>query len=322
MIKTPEFWQKRGFVSNLLLPFSLLWLLGSWFSSIFTKTYVSKCKIICVGNVLAGGVGKTPFAMSLMAGLQKLEPNLKFVFLSKGYAGTLKNATLLENHHSFHDAGEEALNLRKIAPVIIAKSRKEGVKLAEDLGFDVVIMDDGMQNSGIKKNVTILLIDSFLGFGNGRLIPAGPLRETLHSARKKADFEVIIKNDLLKASSDFDEIKWKAKIQFENEQYFHGKKIIAFAAIAYPEKFFASLSKISGMELFKKISFPDHHLYSSSEIQEILDHAEQNSAEIVTTEKDFVKIPEILKEKISVLKMSISIEEKLLMVLQKKLNML
>ena len=175
MIKTPKFWYENNLYSKilsiLLFPFSLLWILTSFLKKIFVKKYKSKLNVICIGNLTVGGTGKTPFAIYTYKLLKKI--GYKPVFLTRGYGGLLEGPIEVENTHTSQDVGDEALLLNKIGPTIVSKNRSHGAKLIEKLkdNFNVIIMDDGLQNYQLDQDIKFLLVDKNLKFGNEFCIP-------------------------------------------------------------------------------------------------------------------------------------------------------
>ena len=191
MINTPKFWYKKDLISKfktlLLLPFSIVWILLSLIKKNFVKRYKSHLKVICIGNLSIGGTGKTPFSIQTYKILEIL--GYKPVFLTRGYRGLTKGPILVNKSHNHKDVGDEALLLSKVGTTIVSSNRCIGAKYIENLkkNYDIIIMDDGLQNYQLEQDVKLLLIDKKLLFGNGYCIPAGPLRQTITQGLKKID---------------------------------------------------------------------------------------------------------------------------------------
>lgn len=305
-MKTPKFWQKKGLVSFALLPFSLIYLLLGAIRSIATKPKSFDIPVICIGNITAGGAGKTPTAIAIAKIL--IENNLRPCFLSRGYGGSLAGPVLVDpDVHTALQVGDEPLILKQIAPVIVSKKRSEAIPLITKQDFDVVIMDDGLQNPSIKKDLSILVIDGNFGFGNKMPIPSGPLRQALQQAQKRVGLTIIIGEDKHNITSKIDQRTLvNATIKpfgFDPDN----KKYIAFAGIANPAKFFITLNKLN-FNVIEEIEFADHYNYSDNEIQLLIENANSLSAILITTEKDYVKVSEKQKSHIKVLPIEIEFD--------------
>lgn len=310
-MKTPNFWNSKNFVSNLLLPLSFIYGFLRFLDVFFSKEYKSNnLKIICIGNITAGGNGKTPVAIEIGKILR--ENNIHFAYLSKGYKGRIKNFTKVDlTKHSPIDVGDEPLILAKYNDTFICKNRKEALmKLSENYDYKYIIMDDGFQNPTIFKDKSIVVVDGKNGIGNGRLLPSGALRETISSAIKRASFFIIVNKD---ETNFFEKINNKkeiinASIQEENKNC--GKdKYIAFCGLGKPQKFFDSLKK-ANYNVIKEIVFEDHYCYKDKDLKQIFDIAEKNNAKVITTEKDFVKLTNNYKGKVEILKINVMFENK------------
>ena len=282
--ETPDFWQKNGLLSRLLLPFSWLYLAGHILKTKTARPYKGSIPVICVGGLVAGGSGKTPVVHALL----KLARNdMKFenpVILTRGYGGVVQGPSLVDvHHHNYMDVGDEALLHAAHAPTIVSKDRAAGLRLAEAMGADLVIMDDGLQNSSIVKTISLAVIDAQYKFGNGQILPAGPLREPVSMAFAKCDAVILTNGE---TSIDHKNIfKTSLKIISENEK---SRTYTGFAGLGQPEKFRHTLEQ-NGFKLSDFVSFPDHHPYTPEEILSLLERAGTNA--LITTQKDLVRIP-------------------------------
>lgn len=293
----PEFWKHKGFWSTILLPFS--WLYGTIVQFRLKKQgYKSKAKVICVGNVTAGGVGKTPVCMALAE--KYISEGKKVCFLTRGYKGELKNIVVDLDVHSAVDTGDEARLLASVATTIISPDRANGAKIAEDLGMDVIIMDDGFQNPSLCKDECVIVFDGKVGIGNERVLPAGPLRETLRNGQKRASYAIIMGNDVTKLADKISIPVYYGKIEPEHLEI-EGAKVFAFAGIGRPSKFYDTLVEL-GYDVVETQDFADHYAYTKEDIDELKAKAKAKGLLLITTEKDFVKFNDEMKKDIYCLK--------------------
>ena len=297
-MKTPSFWQNRNLISLSLYPLGLLYGLITSARANKKPDTVSK-PVICIGNLTAGGTGKTPVAISF----SKLIKNKKIFFISRGYGGSLKDIIVDKNTHSPKEVGDEPLLLAEYAPVVINPNRYQAAQKAIKNGAEIIIMDDGFQNPKLKKDLSFIVIDGEFGIGNGFSIPAGPLRESIKSGTKRADALIILGRDKQSIAK-----KTKLPVFYGSivpqKPDTKNKNIIAFAGIGRPQKLYNSLKEL-GFNLLDTIDFPDHHQYSESELNSIIEKALKNNADIFTTSKDMVKIPQHLQKHFKVLNIEI-----------------
>lgn len=287
----PSFWVERTFVSWLLYPASVLF---QWLCYLISKRtvtpYNARACVICVGNVTLGGAGKTPVVIYLAQLLKR--QGKKVVIVAKGYGGKIKKPTRVLPEHRAVDVGDEALLLAQHALTIVSYDRFEGVAYADSLEPHVILMDDGFQNPSVSKDVTLLVVDGSFGVGNGFLLPAGPMREQLDSACKRADMALWVGNSeahiLLQSHiKQFIPLLY-VKIIPAYELSFGGK-YIAFAGIGNPQKFFDTLREAS-VDVVDCVVFQDHHGYTSRDLDLLVRKAKDVGARLITTEKDFVKV--------------------------------
>ena len=255
--------------------------------------------------ITAGGTGKTPVSISIakMLATEMFHP----FFVTRGYGGKLQNILVNNKKHSAKEVGDEPLLLSKQAPVIVNPNRYEGAKLAIKEGADIIIMDDGFQNPSLNKDLSFLVFDGNYGIGNGKIIPAGPLRETFENGIKRADALIILGKDKYNLAK-----KSKLPTFFGHieplQTYINNQNIIAFAGIGHPQKFYHTLGT-QGFNIIETIDFPDHHFYTKKELENIIQKGKQLNAEIYTTSKDYVKIPNSLQKEFNVLEIAIVWEE-------------
>ena len=303
MLKAPKFWYYKGDTtySNLLYPLSLFFRLGTKLRNLFSIKKMSPIPTICIGNIVVGGAGKTPVAMKICKML--IEAGYKPHFISKGYSGVIKKSTLVESWHSPVSVGDESLLLSEIASTWIGVNRIKSSYLAKNNGADCLIMDDGFQNPSIGKDFSIIVVDGEQEFGNKRVMPSGPLRENIRRGLLRTNVVVVIGkiSDALKKliPSTIPIFNAKFEIKKDNE-IFKGKKVTAFAGIAYPNKFFKTL-EIQGAMIIKEVSYPDHYIYSENDLLHLAEMANKTESILVTTKKDFVRIPKTYRPLINTL---------------------
>lgn len=305
-MKAPTFWNKRNWQSWLLLPLGCIYAVITALRLKFHQPYQAKVPVICIGNLTAGGSGKTPTAISIAKILQQSGKNP--FFISRGYGGTLQDVVVNPDINSAFEVGDEPLLLARCAGVVVNHRRDKAAQKAVDEGADIIIMDDGFQNPLLYKNKSILVIDGAVGLGNRFPIPAGPLREFFNSGIKRADAVIILGKDKLNIASEIPDLPiFKGNI-IPQKPLSIADKTIAFAGIGRPEKFYASLAEC-GVNVIKTYSFPDHHFYTENELQNIIAEADGCGADIFTTAKDMVKIPHKLQPKFKVLEITVAWED-------------
>ena len=323
-MKAPAFWWKEpGVVAHLLSP--LAGIYGAVAASrLRHKGVKAPCPLICVGNFVAGGAGKTPVALAIAA-LLKAQGE-KPVFLSRGHGGALSGPVLVDIvKHGPHDVGDEPLLLAAVAPTIVAHDRVAGAVLAAQQG-SVIIMDDGMQNPSLQKDLTIAVIDSGQGIGNGLCLPAGPLRAPLKDQLPLVDLCVSVggqaPNEIAQV---FNDRLMLAHIVPDAgmADALKGRSVYAFCGIGRPEKFERTL-RDCGVNVAVMKAFPDHHPFSRIEIERLLAEARRLHVLPVTTAKDHVRVvaaaPD-LADKIAVLPVTLAFdhEDALIKILKNRL---
>ena len=301
-MKTPKHWQTKNFLALTLFLPSCLYAFATWLRIKLTTPKKVKVPVICIGNLTAGGSGKTPVSISIAKMLKQAGKSPYFI--SRGYGGNLSDVEVDVNLHSPIEVGDEPLLLTKEAPVIVNHKRYEGAKKAIAEGADIIIMDDGFQNPALYKNKSFLVIDGNVGLGNMFPIPAGPMREFFSQGKKRAHAVIILGEDKTNIADKFSDLPVFYGDIVEQNPQIKNKNIVAFAGIGRPQKFYDSLKKC-GLNIVKTFDFPDHHLYKNDDIKKIVETAENLGAEIFTTSKDFVKIPTLYKNKIKVLEITI-----------------
>ena len=290
-MKTPKFWARRGPLATALAPVGII-------TRQITARRVARpgfspgIAVFCAGNATVGGAGKTVLALDLLGRL----PGRPFA-LTRGFRGRLAGPILINPaSHTASDVGDEALLLAAAAPTILSRDRAAGARLALAEGATAIVMDDGLQNSGLAKSVSFLVIDGGYGFGNGYLLPAGPLREPVAEAARRCRAAVLIGEDTTAAIAALPPTLpiLRASLTPHCAQNLTGQAVVAFAGIGRPEKFFASVTQL-GANVLAQIPYPDHHPYTTADATRLLTLAARHHAHLVTTTKDQTRLPPALR---------------------------
>ena len=290
----PNFWNKTNIFTVILIPFSAIYFLLITIKKKMTKVRSFKIPIICVGNIYTGGTGKTPISIHIAKEL--LQKGMKPVILRKFY----------KNHND-----EYKLIKNKFKNLLLDKSRLNALNKLEVSDHDVVVLDDGLQDYRIKKDLKIVCFNQNQLIGNGFVLPSGPLREGL-GALKDVDMVLINGDEDKKFTKKILNINNNLRIFYYSYEpvnlgEFKNKKLFAIAGIAHPENFFQILEK-NKLKVEKKLIFPDHYNFSRKEIEEILKEAESKDFQIIMTEKDYFKIDHFNLEKIKYLKILLKVD--------------
>jgi tetraacyldisaccharide 4'-kinase len=292
-MREPAFWWRAG-TGAALAPLAAIYgavaglrmRAGAWHAGL---------PVICLGNLTVGGAGKTPAALAVAQLLHAARE--RPFFLSRGYGGRLAGPVRVNPAvHRAADVGDEPLLLARLAPTIVARDRVAGAKFAASAGASVIVMDDGFQNPSLAKDLSVVLVDGRRGIGNGRVIPAGPLRASLAVQLDRAQALIVV--GAAAAAAAVVERAGRHGIPI-----FHGRlepdpavvkaigqrKVLAFAGIADPDKFFATLTA-AGIQIAIPASFPDHHRFSATETLDLVAKAKANNLMLLTTEKDLARL--------------------------------
>jgi tetraacyldisaccharide 4'-kinase len=292
-MREPAFWWRNG-GGSLLAPLAAIYGAVAW-GRIQAQGKPAGVPVICLGNLTAGGAGKTPAALAVAHLL--LAARERPFFLSRGYGGRLAGPVRVDPSFDHAvDVGDEPLMLARLAPTIVARDRVAGARAARFGGASVIVMDDGFQNPSLIKDLAILLVDGRRGIGNGRVIPAGPLRAPLEIQIARAQALVVVgppdgAAKILDTARRFGVTVFHGRLEADrNSLAALGKrKVLAFAGIGNPEKFFATLSE-AGVEVAARSSFPDHHRYTAAEAQALSARAQAENLVLITTEKDHIRL--------------------------------
>lgn len=307
-MRAPEFWAHDGTAGRALAPLGTAYDLAGRLRRILARPTTSPVPVVCIGNLVAGGAGKTPVALAVAARLQAR--GLAVHFLTRGYGGHTAGPLAVDRtRHRVADVGDEALLLARQAPTWVARDRAAGARAAAAAGAEVIVMDDGFQNPGLAKDLSLLVIDGAYGLGNGQVMPAGPLREKPARALARAQGIVLLGEDHASVAERFEGrlpvLHASLESPPEAAKRLAGRRVFAFAGIGRPDKFFETLRHLDA-ELVETRSFPDHHAYNEQEIEALLARAKALDALPVTTEKDHLRLAESLASRVETLPVAVA----------------
>lgn len=297
---TPGFWfRPRSWQSALLAPLGALYAIGTARRLAKGRPVKLSVPVVCVGNINAGGTGKTPTAIHLAQELLAL--GHRPVVVSRGYGGALNGPVKADpRSHGAADIGDEPLLLAAFCTVIVSKNRLAGAQMAEQLGASVILFDDGFQDPSVHKDLSFVVVDAKRGFGNGFCIPAGPLREPARTGLARADALVTIGGEAEQAS--FGAPAGIPRLQatltpLQMGMDWAGTRVLAFAGIGHPEKFFATLKSL-GADIIHAEALADHQPLTQALMARLLADAKRHNARLVTTEKDAVRLPQAFRQEV------------------------
>lgn len=311
IFRTPDFWYARKtatakglLCAGALSPIGALYgFLARMRFDLYHPIPLSK-PVLCVGNLVAGGAGKTPVVMSIVKLLQHAGFNPHI--LSKGYGGSESGPLQVSpGRDTAEDVGDEPLLLVDAAPTWVSKNRPLGAQAAIDTGANVVVMDDGFQNPAMFKDLAMVVIDGAVGFGNGMVFPAGPLREQVPFGLARADAVILLGDDTTGVAAKIAALRPElpihraALVPSVQNPHVAGQAVYAFAGIGRPEKFRATL-EAAGARVEGWGAFPDHYAYTADDLKDLIEAARAAKAMILTTAKDYVRLPPACRDAISV----------------------
>ncbi len=306
-MRAPDFWSggSGGIAPLLLSPIASLYA-SATARRVARSGWRAPVPVICCGNATAGGAGKT--TVSLDIGQRLSNRGVATHFLTRGYGGRMKGPVRVDPvQHDSKDVGDEALLLAATRPTWVAADREAGGRTAVEAGAQAIVMDDGLQNPGLEKDLSLLVIDGSYGFGNGHIIPAGPLREPVAAAASRCRAAVLIGEDDANALSllppGLPVLRARLKPGPEAE-LLQGQPVFAFCGIANPRKFFATLGE-AGAVLAGRVAYADHYPFDEGDLEDLLAQAEALRAIPVTTRKDFVRIPSAFRSRVTVLSVAL-----------------
>jgi len=305
----PAFWERpSGIIADLLLPLGTAWDAVGRLRRALSSSYCPPVPVVCIGNLVVGGAGKTPVALALSAWLR--ERDIRVHVVIRGYGGQLRGPVRVDpSRHDAAAVGDEALLLAAQAPCWVARDRIAGARAAVAAGARAVVLDDGFQDPAIAKTLALIVVDAGYGFGNGRVMPAGPLRENLRSGIARADAVVVLRAEAKATGTEqtctaIGRPVIRATLAPIAGERLAGERLLAFAGIGRPEKFFATLRSL-GAVLIGAQAFPDHHLFRAAEIDQLRRNAAHSGARLITTCKDIVRLSRELRAGIEVLEVEV-----------------
>lgn len=314
-MRAPAFWYRPpGLWSGLLSPLGAIYAAATRRKLAQGPRAQAGVPVICVGNLNAGGTGKTPtvIALAQMLAARGIAAHV----VTRGYGGTLTGPVQVEERrHTARETGDEALLLSAFAPTWVAEDRAAGAQAAVAAGAQAILLDDGFQNAALAHDLSIIVVDALRGFGNGRVIPAGPLREPIAGGLSRADMVLSIGPD--SAQSRFTD-QWRGHLPIPHLTGaleplptglpLKGMPVLAFAGIGYPEKFFATLRSL-GADLRGAESLADHQPLGDALMTRLQRQARMFGAQLVTTEKDAVRLPPALRSQVLTIPVRLRIKE-------------
>ena len=309
-MRAPEFWyaRKPGMMGRalpwLLSPLALLYTAAGWLRHFFVTPKQVSVPVICIGNLVAGGSGKTPIAIALAKQLRG--QGRQAHILTRGYGGRLQGpVAVVPGQHTSLDVGDEALLLADAAPTWVAHDRVAGALAAIGAGADLLILDDGMQNPHLVKDFSVILMDGKRGLGNGWVMPSGPLRELRTNGLLRADAVLLV--DAPEASEACDLVSFDTALPkfivtrkpVVKQGELEGQRLYAFCGLGNPQQFFDMLRSLNA-DLAGARAFADHHPYSIADCRQLTADAAVRGAQLVTTAKDYVRLPEDFRGQVRV----------------------
>ena len=293
-IKTPHFWTELSWQSVILFPVSYIWRFGHYAQQKILNTKETEIPVICVGNLTVGGSGKTPVVITLCRFLSGIGKSTSI--LTRGFGGKEKGPIFVStNLHQSLDVGDEPLMMAHSLDVCVSRNRPLGANhILDKKKYDCIVMDDGLQNPTLKKDLNIAVFDGKYGIGNGFLLPAGPMRQKLEVGIQNIDLVIFNGKDETglgqKIPPHIPIFTGELQPDEEIVEKMKNRRVYGFAGIGNPSRFFKTLNNI-GADLVGEAHFADHHPYTDADLTQLYEEAMQSGAELVTTQKDWMRLP-------------------------------
>ena len=293
-IKTPHFWTELSWQSVILFPVSYIWRFGHYAQQKILNTKETEIPVICVGNLTVGGSGKTPVVITLCRFLSGIGKSTSI--LTRGFGGKEKGPIFVStNLHQSLDVGDEPLMMANSLDVCVSRNRPLGANhILDKKKYDCIVMDDGLQNPTLKKDLNIAVFDGKFGIGNGFLLPAGPMRQKLEVGIQNIDLVIFNGKDETglgqKIPPHIPIFTGELQPDEEIVEKMKNRRVFGFAGIGNPSRFFKTLNNI-GTDLVGEAHFADHHPYTDADLTQLYEEAMQSGAELVTTQKDWMRLP-------------------------------
>lgn len=293
-IKTPHFWTELSWQSVILFPVSYIWRFGHYAQQKILNTKETEIPVICVGNLTVGGSGKTPVVITLCRFLSGIGKSTSI--LTRGFGGKEKGPIFVStNLHQSLDVGDEPLMMAHSLDVCVSRNRPLGANhILDKKKYDCIVMDDGLQNPTLKKDLNIAVFDGKFGIGNGFLLPAGPMRQKLEVGIQNIDLVIFNGKDETglgqKIPPHIPIFTGELQPDEEIVEKMKNRRVFGFAGIGNPSRFFKTLDNI-GTDLVGEAHFADHHPYTDADLTQLYEEAMQSGAELVTTQKDWMRLP-------------------------------
>ena len=307
-MRAPEFWYENPneTVAFVLKPLGWLYGFVGRTRAAMVTPFKASVPVVCVGNLTAGGTGKTPLAIAI--GERLKARGLKVCFLSRGYGADIPGAMVVDAaEDTAEDVGDEPLMLAQHAMTIVSPDRPAGARLAVSRGAQVVVMDDGFQNPSLSKDLSFVVVDAAKGFGNGCLIPAGPLRERVEDGLGRAEAVIVMGTGHVFLPVEKPILRAVLEPLPEERTRLKNKRVVAFAGIGEPKKFFATVEDC-GAIITSRFEYADHYAYSEDDLADLREIAARQDAALLTTEKDLLRLEPEFREGIGCLKVAAKFE--------------
>lgn len=313
-MRAPDFWERPpGLICAVLAPASLAYRLAGRIRKMMAKPWRAPIPVVCLGGLVVGGSGKTPATLAVASYLARRGVHAHAI--GPGYLGSFARQGTARRidpeRHTVAEAGDEAMLLAKHLPTWVCNDRRESARAAFENGAQIILLDDGFQDPWIEKDLSFLVVDGAYGFGNRKILPAGPLREKVEAGLGRADAVILVGENtsgVTVSIPDSIPLLRSKLVPTAEAEAVAGREVIAFAGIGGPKKFFRTLEEL-GCRLRSKFTFPDHHAYDAEDLEKLFKLSEQYDVPLVTTEKDAVRLPPDARARVEVVPVTLSVRD-------------